>query len=59
MKRIEKRLKALNPFASNPSTTEREKAGRRRDRETQEASERRAAYRGSLRGSGSKPRWPF
>lgn len=49
-----RRLSAANPYASNLSTAEREKAARKEQRA---AAGRRAAARVVLRGGGKKPRW--
>lgn len=56
----ERRLKAVNPYASKPSIADRDKASRKQAREAKAAAGRRAAYRAELRGGGGKkPRWPW
>lgn len=55
-RRLEKRLKAVNPHASNPSTAERERAERQAQRRSRVTAVSRVL--GGLRRE-PKPRWPF
>lgn len=57
---LERRLQAVNPYASNPGIADRDKAARKQQREAREAADRRARHRAELRGGGGKkPRWPW
>ncbi|MEE1838187.1 hypothetical protein [Streptomyces sp. SP17KL33] len=61
MSRIERRLKKINPYASNLSTRDREKQAKKDAKAARQAADRRAAHHAEVRsGSTSwRPRWPW
>jgi hypothetical protein len=55
---LNRKLKAANPYASNPSTAERDKAARRQAKTDRKTAGRGARHRAELdRGNGA--RWPW
>lgn len=55
---LDRRLKKANPYASNPSTKEREKTARKQAKQDRKTAGRGARHRAELqRGNGA--RWPF
>ncbi|MEW2164384.1 hypothetical protein AB0912_15530 [Streptomyces sp. NPDC007084] len=56
MGRLERRLAKANPYASTPSTAEREKAAKKKSRSKGGES---AKHHREAGGRDWKPRWPF
>lgn len=55
---LDRRLKRANPYASNPSTKERDKAARKQARTDRRAAGRGTRHRAEVR-RGNGARWPW
>ncbi|MFJ8345070.1 hypothetical protein ACIQ9J_01575 [Streptomyces sp. NPDC094153] len=55
---LERRLKAANPYASNPSTRDREKQAKKQAKADKQAARRHANHQAELR-RGTNARWPW
>ncbi|GED89333.1 hypothetical protein [Streptomyces sp. 6-11-2] len=58
MGRLERRAAKANPYASNPSTSDRDKQARRQEKADRQAASRRTGHQTELR-TNWRPRWPW
>lgn len=59
MSRLERRIAAANPHASNLSTRERDKAAKKQAKEARKSAARRAGHHAEVSSGSWRPRWPF